>query len=73
MTKEAILEILKKYGVKVDEMADEVVDHIVESVNEWKDEYDPETRRDLRKVWAIVGGIGCVLSFFLGYWVNGWF
>lgn len=59
MTKEQLKEMLKQLGARAESVAGE----IMEKVEAEKAELDKETRREVRKFWAVV----CVVSFLIGF------
>ena len=62
MTKEELKEMLKQLGAR----AENVADKIMEKVDAEKAELDKETRREVRKFWAVA----CVVSFLIGFGFN---
>lgn len=59
MTKAELKEMLKQLGVR----AESVSEKIMEKVDAEKAELDKETRREVRKFWAVA----CVVSFLIGF------
>ena len=59
MTKEQLKEMLKQLGARAESVAGE----IMEKVEAEKAELDKETRREVRKFWAVA----CVVSFLSGF------
>lgn len=62
MTNEEAKAFLDKIGVKVDELTDE----LVAKVETYKATLDTETRRTVRKFWAVVSVIAFVLGCGVG-------
>lgn len=62
MTKAELKEMLKQLGAR----AENVSEKILEKFEEEKAELDKETRREVRKFWAVA----CVVSFLIGYGFN---
>ncbi len=63
MTNEEAKAFLDKIGVKVDELTDE----LVAKVETYKATLDTETRRTVRKFWAVVSVIAFVLGCGVGH------
>lgn len=63
MTKDEAKALLEKFGVKVGEITDD----IATEVDEWKSGLDTETRRTVRKFWAVVSVIAFVLGCGVGH------
>lgn len=63
MTKEEAKAFLDKIGVKVGEITDD----IAEKVEDYKATLDTETRRKVRKFWAVVSVIAFALGVGVGY------
>lgn len=64
MSKEEAKAFLDKIGVKVDELTDE----LVAKVETYKATLDTETRRTVRKFWAVVSVIAFVLGCGVGHY-----
>lgn len=65
MTKDEIKDFLDKIGVKVDELTDD----IAEKVEDYKATLDTETRRTVRKFWAVVSVIAFVAGVAVGHFL----
>lgn len=65
MTKDEIKDFLDKIGVKVDEITDD----IAEKVEDYKATLDTETRRKVRKFWAVVSVIAFVAGVAVGHFL----
>lgn len=65
MTKEEAKAFLDKIGVKVDEITDD----IAEKVEDYKATLDTETRRTVRKFWAVVSVIAFVAGVAVGHFL----
>ena len=63
MTKDEIKDFLDKIGVKVGEITDD----IAEKVEDYKATLDTETRRTVRKFWAVVSIAAFALGVGVGY------
>lgn len=63
MTKDEIKDFLDKIGVKVGEITDD----IAEKVEAYKATLDTETRRTVRKFWAVVSVLAFALGVGVGY------
>lgn len=63
MTNEEAKAFLDKIGVKVDELTDE----LVAKIETYKATLDTETRRTVRKFWAVVSVIAFVLGCGVGH------
>lgn len=63
MTKDEIKDFLDKIGVKVGEITDD----IAEKVEDYKATLDTETRRKVRKFWAVVSVIAFAAGIGIGY------
>lgn len=63
MTKDEAKAFLDKIGVKVDEITDD----IAEKVEDYKATLDTETRRKVRKFWAVVSVIAFVAGVAVGH------
>lgn len=65
MTKDEIKDFLDKIGVKVGEITDD----IAEKVEDYKATLDTETRRKVRKFWAVVSVIAFVAGVAVGHFL----
>lgn len=65
MTKDEIKDFLDKIGVKVGEITDD----IAEKVEAYKATLDTETRRTVRKFWAVVSVIAFVAGVAVGHFL----
>ena len=65
MTKDEIKDFLDKIGVK----AGEITDDIAEKVEDYKATLDTETRRTVRKFWAVVSVIAFVAGVAVGHFL----
>lgn len=65
MTKEEAKAFLDKIGVKVDELTDD----IVAKVEAYKATLDTDTRRTVRKFWAVVSVIAFVAGVAVGHFL----
>lgn len=65
MTKEEAKAFLDKIGVKVGEITDD----IAEKVEDYKATLDTETRRTVRKFWAVVSVIAFVAGVAVGHFL----
>lgn len=63
MTKDQVKEFLDKLGIKVEELTDE----LVAKVEAYKATLDTETRRTVRKFWAVVSIAAFALGVGVGY------
>lgn len=65
MTKEEAKAFLDKIGVKVEELTDE----LVAKVEAYKATLDTDTRRTVRKFWAVVSVIAFVAGVAVGHFL----
>lgn len=63
MTKDQVKEFLDKLGIKVEELTDD----LVAKVENYKSTLDTETRRTVRKFWAMVSVIAFAAGIGIGY------
>lgn len=63
MTKDQVKEFLDKLGIKVEELTDD----LVAKVENYKSTLDTETRRTVRKFWAVVSVIAFAAGIGIGY------
>lgn len=63
MTKDQVKEFLDKLGIKVEELTDD----LVAKVEDYKSTLDTETRRTVRKFWAVVSVIAFAAGIGIGY------
>lgn len=63
MTKDQVKEFLDKLGIKVEELTDD----LVAKVENYKSTLDTETRRTVRKFWAVVSVLAFALGVGVGY------
>lgn len=63
MTKDQVKEFLDKPGIKVEELTDD----LVAKVENYKSTLDTETRRTVRKFWAVVSVIAFSAGIGIGY------
>lgn len=63
MTKDQVKEFLDKLGIKVEELTDD----LVAKVENYKSTLDTETRRTVRKFWAVVSVIAFSAGIGIGY------
>lgn len=63
MTKDQVEEFLDKLGIKVEELTDD----LVAKVEKYKSTLDTETRRTVRKFWAVVSVIAFATGIGIGY------
>lgn len=65
MTKDQVKEFLDKLGIKVEELTDD----LVAKVENYKSTLDTETRRTVRKFWAVVSVIAFVAGVAIGHFL----
>lgn len=65
MTKDQVKEFLDKLGIKVEELTDD----LVAKVEDYKSTLDTETRRTVRKFWAVVSVIAFVAGVAVGHFL----
>lgn len=63
MTKDQVKEFLDKLGIKVEELTDD----LAAKVEAYKATLDTETRRTVRKFWAVVSVIAFAAGVGIGY------
>lgn len=63
MTKDQVKEFLDKLGIKVEELTDD----LVAKVEAYKATLDTETRRTVRKFWAVVSVIAFAIGMGIGF------
>lgn len=63
MTKDQVKEFLDKLGIKVEELTDD----LVAKVENYKSTLDTETRRTVRRFWAVVSVIAFAAGIGIGY------
>lgn len=65
MTKDQVKEFLDKLGIKVEELTDD----LVAKVENYKSTLDTETRRTVRKFWAMVSVIAFAAGVAVGHFL----
>lgn len=62
MTRDEVKALLQDLGLKAEAITDEIIEKLTDKIETEKEKLDTETRRTVRKVWAVIA----VVAFFIG-------